>query len=649
LSGFTLTSIDSQTHVELCPNCGNQFPAQTGFCPTDGAQLLKQVPDPMIGMQLPRHYKIIEKLGRGAMSVVYRGVYEPLNQPVAVKLLKSHLVSDVQTFKRFQQEAKTAGALEHPHIASVFDFGVTDQGVPYLIMELVLGNSLYGLLREPQPLSLARALRIFVQTADALAYTHERGVIHRDVKPSNMLVTEDDKGLEHAKLVDFGIAKMQEYEGNPSLNLTQTGEVFGTPLYVSPEQAMGRPLDPRADIYSLGCVMYETVAGRPPFQAKTAFDVLRLQVQGTASPLNGTRPANEMPPSLVATIERAMSKDPDARQQSMAELVHDLQRCEVELAIAREAASKGKTPIASLTPTMAFTVMKPPAAMLDAPSNVISQSRLPAAVESVARQAKSPLVPFTISAVAGCLFGIGILLCVHPQSPPPPPLIYSSHLDADQAPSHASASLSNDPQLAQLREHALSLYDQNKFDEAERELKQAITVAQAKKNVFTEALLLADLCMVQIQLDKLPDAYRSGSSAVNMLDGNSAVSQKDLSFALRALGTVCFYRKDFGSAEDVLQRSVAIDKAVYGPADERYAVGLARLAKVLESEKKFPQAEKAYREALAVSQKCHQPGDPHLALRMRSLAAFLRSIKNHNAEALTLERKARKLDSEKAE
>ncbi|HEY9793912.1 MAG TPA: serine/threonine-protein kinase [Candidatus Obscuribacterales bacterium] len=644
MSGFNLTSIDSQTHVELCPNCGNQFPAQTGFCPTDGAQLLKQVPDPMIGMQLPRHYKIIEKVGRGAMSVVYRGVYEPLNQPVAIKLLKSHLVSDVQSFKRFQQEAKTAGALDHPHIAGVFDFGVTDQGVPYLIMELVQGSSLYGLLREPQRIPIARALRIFVQTADALAYTHDRGVIHRDVKPSNILVTQDENGVEYAKLVDFGIAKMQEYEGNPSLNLTQTGEVFGTPLYVSPEQAMGRALDTRADIYSLACVMYETVAGHPPFQAKTAFDVLRLQVQGNASPLQNTRSPGELPPSMVPIIERAMSKDPDARQQSMAELVHELQRCEVELAIAREAGSDGKSPLSSLTPTVAFTVMKQPA-VLDAAGNVISQSRLPQAIETVARQAKSPLIPFAVSTLAGCLFGIGILLCVHPQSPPPPPLIYSSHLDADQAPAHASASIAADPQLAQLREHALGLYDQNKFDDAEKELKQAIGAAQAKKNSITEALLLADLCMVQIQLDKISDAYRSGSRAVNMLDSNSAVSQKDLSFALRAFGTVCFYRKDFGSAEDVLQRSVAIDKAVYGPSDERYAIGLARLAKVFESEKKFPEAEKAYREALSVSQKCHQPGDEHLALRMKSLAAFLRS-RHHTAEALTLERKARKLDAE---
>jgi serine/threonine protein kinase len=452
---------DSSTQPALCPTCGKLFPSQTRFCEIDGSQLMVQMPDPLIGTLLPRHYRIAEQLGRGAMSVVYSGVYEPLGQQVAIKLLKSHLVSDLQTFKRFQQEAKTAGALEHPNIVSIFDFGVTEQGVPYLIMEMVHGASLWALLQSPQSVPVSSAINIFTQTADALAYTHERGTIHRDVKPSNILVVADSEGGETVKLLDFGIAKLQNYEGNPAANLTQTGEVFGTPLYVSPEQAMGRVLDGRADIYSLGCVMYEVLAGCPPFQGPSAFDVLRMQVQSDPVPLEDFRNSMEMeplPPALVAAIEKAMSKDPDARQQSMAELVQDLQQAKMENLVAEQACTgKGRShtkeaPTAALrTPARELTPLKPTfppvsahgyqnavveaAAQFNTPTQPISalnisqrrrsidsaalatsQHRLrnPLPEDPIKRSGgPRPLVRFVISSLTGIACGIGILLYMH--------------------------------------------------------------------------------------------------------------------------------------------------------------------------------------------------------------------------------------------
>jgi serine/threonine protein kinase len=642
-----MSNLDTDEQVELCPSCGQHYPVNTGFCARDGAELLRQVPDPMIGSALPRHYRIVERLGRGAMSVVYRGIYEPLNKPVAVKLLKSHLVSDILTFKRFQQEAKTAGALEHPHIVGVFDFGTTEQGVPYLIMELVEGQALHQMIRRGR-IPMDVALRVFIQTADALNYTHQRGVIHRDVKPSNILVT-DDGGLASVKLVDFGIAKLQHYEGNPSLNLTQAGEVFGTPLYVSPEQAMGRELDARADLYSLGCVMYEVIAGRPPFQGPSAFDVLRMQIQAQPMPLQVMRPPDELPPALVAAVKRAMEKNPADRQDSMEELVFELQRAEIELARGNTIAPGNPAPGRQFTPTVAMTVM--PVMPLESPpprTQSISQSRLQAAVDPVIDAGKRrPIIPFALSSVAGCMAGIGILMFMH-QSPEgtKPPTAAPPKQGVEQSQMHSPVAADIlDAQTAEMREQALQRYDEKDYVGAQKGLQKAIDAARANNESTGQGLLLADQCMVFLEMRKYPEAFFAGEAAVYLLDGKPSVPKKDLSFALRGLGTACYYRDEFAEAETYLKRSTDLDKNIYGEKDERYAIGLARLAKVYEAQKRYREAETCYRQALAASEASHEPGDPHLKQRLRTLAEFLRS-RHKSSEAQTLERQARELDKE---
>lgn len=648
--------------------CGRTFPPNTGTCPNDGTVLQVQYPDPLIGMVLPRHYRITDKLGRGAMSVVYTGVYEPLNQPVAIKMLKAHLVSDLQTFKRFQQEAKTAGALEHPNIVAIFDFGVTDQGVPYLVMELVKGESLFKLLRLHHPFPVSAAMTIFNQTADALEYTHQRGVVHRDIKPSNILVQNFGTGEESVKIVDFGIAKLQNYEGNPSANLTQTGEVFGTPLYISPEQAMAKPLDLRSDIYSFGCVMYETLAGKPPFNAATAFEVLGLQCTAKHSSIYLSRSSSELPPSLVAAVDRCLEKMPDDRYQSMQELALDLQKAEREQSLIVRSASataehmqlgglldnrsaepqsesaKGASG-SDFTHKMQPSDLRPRQVPMRASADA-RRSGDYATLEQQkqrARKAASPYIAFAISSLAGCVSGLIYLFTVHS----PSPVVTTERTDPIE---HATAGIMErsegfDPAIGALREKALDEYDNKDYQQAQDNIIKALSLARDKHDTVAAGLLLADQCMIYISMKKIQDALDSGTAAVKILEENPSVRKKDLSFALRALGIASYWDNDLGQAEQLLQRSVGIDEQVYGRDDERYAIGVARLAKVFQAEKKYDDAEKNYRQALAISQSCHRPGDGHLVMRMRALGDFLRS-RHRQGEAQALEEQAKQLEAQ---
>ncbi len=312
--------------------CGKSYPAGTRICPQDGMELMSTITDPLIGTSLPRNYHILSLLGRGSMSVVYKGVYEPLNQPVAIKMLKAHLVSDPYQLKRFQSEIKTAGSLNHPNIVGILDFGVTGQGTPYLIMDYLDGKSLSDILDTEERLSVRRAVDLFTQAADALAHAHQAGILHRDIKPSNLLICADAEKRETLKVVDFGIAKlmMPGENGNNAdglLSLTATGEVLGTPLYMSPEQANGKALDARSDIYALGCVLYHALTGKPPFLGDTALDTMRLQISAPAKPIDQVRTDLYIPQGLQMIVMLCLQKDPRQRYQTMDLLRDDLRTC----------------------------------------------------------------------------------------------------------------------------------------------------------------------------------------------------------------------------------------------------------------------------------------------------------------------------------
>jgi len=256
---------------------------------------------------LARRYRLVRRLARGGMAEVWEAVDEILSRPVAVKILLPHLAADEAFVTRFRREAVAAARLSHPHIVAVFDTW-TDDGYEGIVMELVRGTTLRAVLDDEGALPPRRVAAVGAQVADALDVAHRGGLIHRDVKPGNILLTEDGRVL----VTDFGIAKASE----ATSDLTEVGQVVGTAKYLSPEQVEGRPLDPRSDIYALGVVLYESATGQPPFAADnvTATALARLHAPPTAP---RTLRA-DLPPALEAIVMRAMARRPEDRYPTAA-------------------------------------------------------------------------------------------------------------------------------------------------------------------------------------------------------------------------------------------------------------------------------------------------------------------------------------------
>src|SRR5918996_304265 len=259
-------------------------------------------------------YQIEAPLGRGGMATVFRGTDRVLNRTVAVKILADRFAGDDKFVTRFRREAQAAARLNHPNIVSIYDTG-DDDGAHYIVMELVEGDTLGDVLRRDGALPAERAAAIAVSVAEALERAHQAGLVHRDVKPGNVMLTPDGS----VKVMDFGIARAASED-----TLTQTGTVLGTAAYLSPEQAQGLPVDARSDLYSLGCVLYEMTTGRPPFSGDSPVAIAYKHVKD--DPVAPSRINPDVPSDLEAVILKSMAKNPANRYQSAAELRQDLGR-----------------------------------------------------------------------------------------------------------------------------------------------------------------------------------------------------------------------------------------------------------------------------------------------------------------------------------
>lgn len=268
--------------------------------PDDGQRPLRMPSD------AGERYERLDLIATGGMGAVWRGRDTVLGRGVAIKVLKPEYAESADFRARFEAEARHAASLHHPGIASVFDCGRLDDGTPILVMELVDGQPLSRLLRPGQQVDPSEAVGLGRQAADALAAAHARGVVHRDIKPGNLLVTPQGE----LKITDFGIARAQGAAG-----ITQTGEVLGTPHYLSPEQAAGEETSPASDVYSLGVVLYECLAGRKPFDADTPVAIALAHLRKEPDPL-----PDSIPPGLTALVMRAMSKNPADRYADGGEL-----------------------------------------------------------------------------------------------------------------------------------------------------------------------------------------------------------------------------------------------------------------------------------------------------------------------------------------
>jgi serine/threonine protein kinase len=302
--------------VKYCERCHLTWPHDFTTCPRD-QQPLAEVKDLAPGLVLRGKYQIIQKLGAGGMAEVYRARHLAFGEVRAIKVVSRQTASDPDFVQRFRSEAIVTRRLQHPNAVRVDDLDETEDGRPFIVMECVEGESLRHAIQREGPLPPARVVAIGRQACDALAAAHRLGIVHRDMKPDNILLAAGAAGTgDHVKVVDFGIAKAREqvFEGTDGYHPTQTGVVLGTPQYMSPEQASGKSgdaLDGRSDLYSLGVVLYEALTGRLPFHTATPMVMLMNHVQTAPVPMEEARPG--VPPALARVVMRALEKAPERR------------------------------------------------------------------------------------------------------------------------------------------------------------------------------------------------------------------------------------------------------------------------------------------------------------------------------------------------
>ena len=307
-----------------CPRCHTENPGNPPFCGACGSPLPRELPpDPLIGRVLQGKYKIVKLLGEGGMGAVYVGeqMLGERVRRVAIKTLHAHLSRDPQIRARFNREVGTLAGLEHPNTVQVFDFGQTEDGLLFLVMEFVQGRSIADILEKDGALASSRVEKIVQQIGGSLAEAHAQGIIHRDLKPDNVVLTERAGTKDFVKVLDFGIAKRSGEEDHNEPKLTQQGMVLGTPPYMSPEQFTGQPLDARSDIYSLGVMAYEMLTNTLPFAAETAYEWATLHMTAAPKPIETAPNGAALPESMRAAIMKALSKSPDQRFATVTEFV----------------------------------------------------------------------------------------------------------------------------------------------------------------------------------------------------------------------------------------------------------------------------------------------------------------------------------------
>ncbi|CAN5247284.1 hypothetical protein BH10CYA1_BH10CYA1_09510 [soil metagenome] len=307
-----------------CPKCGLKLPESISNCPDDGTYISSQ-----LGAALSEHYDLLEEIGAGGNGIVYKARHRMLGYLVAVKMLRANKLEQ-GILRRFNQEAKAISSLDHATIVKLKDFGITELGQPYMVLDYIPGITLSVYLESNISLPLKEFLKVFSQCCDGLQHAHDAGILHRDLKPTNIMITDDFK----VRIVDFGIAKIVDL-ADQAAGLTKTGEIFGSPKYMSPEQASGKRVDHRSDIYSLGIVMFEALTGSVPFTGNNTIEVLTSQINAKAPSVVTLNP--NVPAELDELVSKCLIKDPSERFQSM----NDLRAALLEVK-----AGRGKAPVA---------------------------------------------------------------------------------------------------------------------------------------------------------------------------------------------------------------------------------------------------------------------------------------------------------------
>ncbi|HZL19218.1 MAG TPA: protein kinase [Polyangia bacterium] len=310
-----------------CTACAGEVQLEDTFCARCGAPVV----DPFVGTVVGERYRIVNRIGIGGMGAVYRAEHTMMRRDLAIKVLLPELSGKEEFARRFEREAESASRLDHPNIITVTDFGRTAEGSLFLAMEFLAGTSLAAAIAAG-PMPVPRALAIMRQILRALDHAHAAGVVHRDLKPENIMLVERDGNREFVKILDFGIAKVTEPQSAPGREaLTQAGVIFGTPEYLSPEQALGEGVDARADIYAAGVILFEMLAGRRPFESEDKVKIISMHLSHAPPRIREVNPAVEVPIPLEQAVLQAMEKSRENRFATAAAFLQALEDAEASI------------------------------------------------------------------------------------------------------------------------------------------------------------------------------------------------------------------------------------------------------------------------------------------------------------------------------
>ncbi len=401
--------------TKICPQCGREESLEVRFCPVDGSalRLTGAAESDLVGQIVGDRYHVLRKLGEGGMGQVYLVEHVKMQRKSALKVMNPGMVKDADAISRFNREAANASRINHPNVASVYDFGETPDGLIFLAMEFVDGPALTKVIEEQGALAPARAADIIRQAADALAVAHDMGIVHRDLKPDNIMIARTRDGADLVKVVDFGIAKAQD---SGAQKVTKTGMVVGTPEYMSPEQLAGDKLDGRSDIYSLGLVAFNMLTGTLPFPSDSMQETMIMRLTDKPKPLGAMKADVHWPADVQAVMDKVLERDASIRYQNATDFGRALVTAVDRMpATANGAAGTmvigaAATParVSSNAPTAAM-----PATRVASASEKVASVGAPSHGGAVTSKGKMPMIVVGVLVVAligvGAVVGPGIL------------------------------------------------------------------------------------------------------------------------------------------------------------------------------------------------------------------------------------------------
>ncbi len=551
--------------------------------------------DPMVGKRIADRWEILELLGEGSMSMVYKASEVETGKVVVLKCLHSHLLAKLPNVKRFEQKAKANANLRHPHISNFHDFYLGGDGQVYLICDFINGQSLEDLLSKSGHLAVDRAIALFLQAIEALEYAHQEKVLHRDLKPSNIVVQKEAGGKELARVVDFGIAKLLTDETDDVKSnqyITHTREVFGSPLYMSPEQCMGRKLDPRSDIYSLGCVMYETISGKPPFVGKNVLETAYKHMNEAPRPLTSDSADDRTLSRFELIVLKMLAKDADNRYQNVSDIKHDLELIHTasdeewqEQAVALKKVTKSKRLETKRLP-VSFEMMV-----------ILTTSVLLIVV--VAVWSLSFLSPDSQDYPA---FNDDLLWVINEKKHNQTTVQDFGNREEAARMNLATVERERGPDC---REYADALFNLVElYDKAEHWADAALNTTrliETTKKVggpMSQGTCYKRLAYYYFMQDELDEAIANANTSLDLLEKEFGPVSPSMMLSMQVLGDIYTRKKDLDNAQRIYERMLAITDSMKDRSPLDFAKSSAKLADIYRRQGKLELAENHYRQGL---------------------------------------------------